>query len=71
MAPLADAFAGERDDRRLMDMVLTLYRFMQSHPFPEKWLAEKVAMYFPGPDVYKRQSQSRSSIETTFLKVHV
>lgn len=44
---LADAFAGERDDRRLMEMVLTLYRFMQSHPFPERWLAEKVAMYFP------------------------
>ena len=44
---LADAFAGERDDRRLMDMVLSLYRFMQSHPFPERWLSEKVAMYFP------------------------
>ena len=44
---LADAFAGERDDRRLMEMVLTLYRFMQSHPFPERWLEEKVAMYFP------------------------
>ncbi len=50
VASLADAFAGERDDRRLMEMVLTLYRFMQSHPFPEKWLAEKVAMYFPGPE---------------------
>src|SRR5699024_9958401 len=45
---LADAFAGERDDRRLLEMVLTLYRFMQSHPFPERWLAEKVEMYFPG-----------------------
>lgn len=43
---LADAFAAERDDRRLMKMVLSLYRFMQSHPFPEKWLAEKEAMYF-------------------------
>lgn len=49
---LADAFTGERDDRRLMGMVLTLYRFMQSHPFPEKWLEEKVAMYFhAGPQV--------------------
>lgn len=47
---LADAFAGERDDRRLMEMVLTLYRFMQSHPFPEQWLSEKVAMYFPEKD---------------------
>jgi len=45
---LADAFTGERDDRRLMDMVRTLYRFMQSHPFPEKWLAEKVALYETG-----------------------
>ena len=45
---LADAFAGERDDRRLAEMVLSLYRFMQSHPFPERWLEEKVAMYSPG-----------------------
>ena len=45
---LADAFAGERDDRRLTGMVLTLYRFMQSHPFPEKWLGEKLDMYRAG-----------------------
>lgn len=48
VAPLADAFAAERDDRRLARMVLSLYRFMQSHPFPERWLEEKVAMYFFG-----------------------
>ena len=30
---LADAFSGERDDRRLMEMVRSLYDFMQSHPF--------------------------------------
>lgn len=45
---LADAFTGERDDRRLMAMVRALYRFMQSHPFPEKWLADKVALYDQG-----------------------
>lgn len=45
---LADAFASERDDRRLMEMALTLYRFMQSHPFPEQWLREKVGLYFKG-----------------------
>ncbi len=48
VSALADAFAGERDDRRLMDMVLTLYRFMQSHPFPERWVEEKAALYFQG-----------------------
>ncbi len=45
---LADAFTGERDDRRLMEMALTLYRFMQSHPFPEQWLREKTALYTQG-----------------------
>ena len=45
---LADAFTAERDDRRLGHMALSLYHFMQSHPFPEKWLEEKVQMYFAG-----------------------
>ncbi len=45
---LSDAFTAERDDRRVAGMALTLYRFMQSHPFPEKWLREKVDMYFAG-----------------------
>lgn len=45
---LADAFAGARDDKKLSEMVLTLYRYMQSHPFPEKWLREKVGLYFAG-----------------------
>lgn len=45
---LSDAFAAERDDRRITGMVLTLYRFMQSHPFPENWLNEKIDMYFAG-----------------------
>ena len=45
---LADAFTGERDDRRLMEMILTLYNFMQSHPFPEQWLREKADLYFRG-----------------------
>ena len=48
ISDLADAFTGERDDRRLMEMALTLYRFMQSHPFPEQWLQEKVELYFRG-----------------------
>ena len=60
---LADAFAGERDDRRLMEMVLTLYRFMQSHPFPERWLSEKVDMYFLG-----RERQELSPWEKVILE---
>lgn len=52
---LADAFAGERDDRQLMEMTRSLYRFMQSHPFPEQWLREKAELYFRGdPTLWER-----------------
>ncbi len=48
VSELADAFTGERDDRRLMEMVLSLYRFLQSHPFPEQWVQEKADLYVKG-----------------------
>ena len=41
----AGAFSGERDDGPLMDILLALYRFTQSHPFPQEWLEEKLALY--------------------------
>ena len=38
-AQLADSFGYGRDDRRLEELVLDLYRRLQSHPYPEEWLA--------------------------------
>ena len=35
---LVESYSGNRDDRRLQDMVLNLYDFVQSHPWPEEWL---------------------------------
>ena len=40
---LADSVGAGRDDRRLAEIVLSLYDQMQSRAFPEKWLSEKVA----------------------------
>lgn len=42
---LADAFSSERDDRRLMDAVKTLYDFTRSHLYPDSWLDEKLGEY--------------------------
>lgn len=42
---LADAFSSERDDRRLQAVILRIYEYMQSHPYPAKWMGEKVGMY--------------------------
>ncbi|MEN3003945.1 helicase-exonuclease AddAB subunit AddA [Dehalobacterium formicoaceticum] len=37
---LLECYGGNRDDQALQDLVLNLYRFIQSSPWPEKWLAE-------------------------------
>ena len=47
---LSDCFSNGRDDRRLFRLVNTLYDFVRSHPFPERWLEEKAAMYHPEGD---------------------
>lgn len=42
---LADSFSSERDDRRLMEAVMTLYNFTRSHLYPDTWLEEKLEEY--------------------------
>ncbi|GAB6168719.1 helicase-exonuclease AddAB subunit AddA [Clostridium carnis] len=38
---LIEAYSGSRDDEKLKDIILNLYRFSMSGPWPEKWLFEK------------------------------
>lgn len=35
---LVESYSGNRDDKRLQEIVLSLYDFIQSHPWPEEWL---------------------------------
>lgn len=42
---LVECYGGSRDDRMLQDMVLTLYEFVQSHPWPKKWLEENTEIF--------------------------
>jgi len=42
---LLDTYTSYREDTPLKEMVLGIYTFMQSSPFPEEWLQEKVAMF--------------------------
>lgn len=39
---LVEAFGGTREDKGLQDLVLKVYGFIQSQPYPEIWLKEKV-----------------------------
>ncbi len=41
---LADTVGEGRDDRRLVELVLSLHSRMQCHPRPERWAAEQTAL---------------------------
>ena len=42
---LLDKYTSYRDDKNLKDLVIKIYDFIQSNPFPEKWLNEAVEEY--------------------------
>ncbi len=42
---LLEIYTGYRGDEALQELVLNIYKFIQSSPFPEKWLQEKVELF--------------------------
>lgn len=42
---LIETYTDYRGDEKLQDIILGIYRYIQSAPFPEKWIEEKVAQF--------------------------
>ncbi len=42
---LINTYTSYRDDTPLKELVLKIYSYIQSDPFPEKWLKEKIEMF--------------------------
>ena len=42
---LINTYTSYRDDTPLKDLVLKIYTYIQSSPFPEEWLKEKIEMF--------------------------
>ncbi|WP_195469519.1 helicase-exonuclease AddAB subunit AddA [Clostridium sp. D43t1_170807_H7] len=42
---LIEAYSGSKDDEKLKEMILSLYRFSMSGPWPEKWVIEKAEAF--------------------------
>ena len=42
---LINTYTSYRDDTPLKELVLNIYNYIQSNPFPEKWLHEKIEMF--------------------------
>ena len=44
-ADLINTYTSYRDDTPLKDLILKIYTYIQSNPFPNEWLHEKIEMY--------------------------
>jgi len=42
---LVDIYTGYRGDEKLKDIILRIYEYIQSTPFPNEWLKEKIEMF--------------------------
>lgn len=42
---LVNAYTGYRGDEPLKEIILKIYKYIQSSPFPEEWINEKVEMF--------------------------
>ena len=52
---LLDCYGGERSDDKLFALVLRLYDFSRSHPFPEQWLREAAGAFaLDGEQAHRR-----------------
>ena len=57
-AKLLNVYTTYRDDTPLKELILKIDNYMQSNPFPQKWLKEKVEMYHLEQDVNKDMSET-------------
>ena len=48
---LLETYTDYRGDENLQNIILGIYKFIQSAPFPEKWLNEKVAQFNLSEDI--------------------
>ena len=45
---LLESYGTNRDDQKLQEMILNIYGFVQSYPWPEQWLTDQAEKF--GPD---------------------
>ena len=54
---LVEAYSGSKDDKKLKEIILDLYRFSMSGPWPEKWLRENYDPDGEDLDLYFRHPE--------------
>ncbi|MDK2919599.1 MAG: ATP-dependent helicase/nuclease subunit [Candidatus Petromonas sp.] len=51
---LVEGFGGNREDIKLQELILRIYGFIQSKPYPEKWLKESIEEFNISKEEFER-----------------
>ena len=65
----ADCFASSRDDSNLIDLMLEVYEFAQSSPYPDKWLDSALDVYRTATADEFEQSEYCREILSSFREI--
>ena len=68
-AKLINTYTGYRDDTPLKELILTIYKYIQSNPYPEKWLDEKIDINARLP--YLQAYMGHKNISSTAYYIHL
>lgn len=67
---LLESYGSNRDDEKIQEMVLNIYSFVQSYPWPEKWLEQQVESYkFESTCDFGETPWGKILMETSFIKL--
>ena len=62
---LINTYTGYRDDTPLKDLIIKIYTYIQSNPFPDKWLNEKIEMFNLQDKIDRNFAETPWGIELT------
>lgn len=65
---LADCYSSARDDKTLSAMIMDIYRFTESVPNPDEWLAAQEGKYSPDAD-FNSQPAAREALAMAREKI--
>lgn len=66
---LVDAYGGSRDDSKLMEIILRTHSFIQSQPYPLRWLNEQAKAFDIDEEEFEKTLWARTIKEDIRLKL--
>lgn len=67
---LVEGFGGNREDIKLQELILRIYRFIQSKPNPQEWLNSSVEEFGMGKEEFERSQWIKTIKDSIRVELH-